>query len=152
MRNTTPQEQRKTGKNEEKDESWIPLLPKTGSYYDQDLGLEKTTCDPPLISVREELWDLSTMAVQLTLRQMVRQAMTITDSAFQGHIGTKELAGVSLASMWMGVPSAFIQFSIQAINTLCSQAYGAGNYKLVGLWLQTASVFAILGAIPVMMW
>lgn len=105
-----------------------------------------------IISLRQELLELSSMAIQFSLRQMVRQAMTITDDAFQGHIGTKQLAGVALAAMWMGVPSTFIQFSIQAINTLCSQAYGAGNKKLVGIWLQTAIVFAVIGAIPVMLW
>ncbi|OQR89491.1 hypothetical protein THRCLA_09724 [Thraustotheca clavata] len=101
---------------------------------------------------REELHSLTSMAVQLSLRSMVRQVMTITDAAFQGHIGTKELAGVALAGMWMGVPSAFIQFAIQAISTLCSQAYGAGNKNLVGVWLQTSIVFAVVGAIPVMIW
>jgi MATE family multidrug resistance protein len=105
-----------------------------------------------VIPIKQELWELSSMAIQLSLRQMVRQAMTITDSAFQGHIGTKQLAGVALAAMWMGVPSTFIQFSIQAINTLCSQAYGAGNNKLVGMWLQTAICFAIVGSIPVIIW
>ncbi|KAG9415182.1 hypothetical protein AC1031_008619 [Aphanomyces cochlioides] len=105
-----------------------------------------------VIPVRQELQELASMAVQLSLRQMVRQVMTITDAAFQGHIGTKQLAGVALAGMWMGVPSAFIQFAIQAISTLCSQAYGAGNNQLVGIWLQTAIVFAVLGAIPVMIW
>ncbi|TMW62602.1 hypothetical protein Poli38472_005220 [Pythium oligandrum] len=105
-----------------------------------------------VIPLRQELWELSSMALQFSLRQMVRQAMTLTDDAFQGHIGTKQLAGVALAAMWMGVPSTFIQFSIQAINTLCSQAYGAGNNKLVGIWLQTAILFAVVGAIPVMIW
>jgi multidrug resistance protein, MATE family len=105
-----------------------------------------------VIPLRQELIELSSMAIQFSLRQMVRQAMTITDDAFQGHIGTKQLAGVALAAMWMGVPSTFIQFSIQAINTLCSQAYGAGNNTLVGIWLQTAIVFAVVGAIPVMIW
>ncbi|GLE00496.1 hypothetical protein PINS_up009253 [Pythium insidiosum] len=105
-----------------------------------------------VIPLRQELLELSSMAVQFSLRQMVRQAMTITDDAFQGHIGTKQLAGVALAAMWMGVPSTFIQFSIQAINTLCSQAYGAGNNHLVGIWLQTAIAFAIVGSIPVMIW
>ncbi|EQC39387.1 hypothetical protein SDRG_03589 [Saprolegnia diclina VS20] len=105
-----------------------------------------------IIPVKQELRELTSMALQLSLRQMVRQVMTITDAAFQGHIGTKQLAGVALAGMWMGVPSAFIQFAIQAISTLCSQAYGAGNNSLVGTWLQTSIVFAVLGAIPVMIW
>ncbi|RHY38970.1 hypothetical protein DYB38_007036 [Aphanomyces astaci] len=113
--------------------------------------LLKTSSDGA-IPVRQELRELASMAIQLSLRQMVRQVMTITDAAFQGHIGTKQLAGVALAGMWMGVPSAFIQFAIQAISTLCSQAYGAGNNQLVGVWLQTAIVFAVAGAIPVMIW
>ncbi|KAF0689385.1 Aste57867_19147 [Aphanomyces stellatus] len=104
------------------------------------------------LTLRQELSALTSMAVQISLRQMVRQVMTITDAAFQGHIGTKQLAGVALAGMWMGVPSAFVQFAIQAVSTLCSQAYGAGNHHLVGIWLQTAIVFAVLGAVPVMVW
>ncbi|OQS03763.1 hypothetical protein THRCLA_03945 [Thraustotheca clavata] len=105
-----------------------------------------------MIPVRQEITELASMAVQLSMRQMVRQAMTLTDAAFQGHIGTKQLAGVALAGMWMGVPSAFIQYSIQAIPTLCGQAYGAGNKILVGIWLQTAIVFAIVTCIPVMIY
>ncbi|OQR99021.1 hypothetical protein ACHHYP_07456 [Achlya hypogyna] len=105
-----------------------------------------------MIPVSQEIRELTSMAVQLSMRQMVRQAMTLTDAAFQGHIGTKQLAGVALAGMWMGVPSAFIQYSIQAIPTLCGQAYGAGNKILVGIWLQTAVVFAIVTCIPVMIY
>ncbi|ETV96013.1 hypothetical protein H310_10666 [Aphanomyces invadans] len=99
-----------------------------------------------------ELRELASMAVQISLRQMVRQVMTITDAAFQGHVGTKQLAGVALAMGWMGVPSGFVQMSIQAISTLCSQAHGAGNNHLVGTWLQTAIVFAVVAGIPVMIW
>ncbi|KDO32774.1 hypothetical protein SPRG_02472 [Saprolegnia parasitica CBS 223.65] len=120
---------------------------------------DKKTDDAPavpmpdaMIPVSQEIRELTSMAVQLSMRQMVRQAMTLTDAAFQGHIGTKQLAGVALAGMWMGVPSAFIQYSIQAIPTLCGQAYGAGNKVLVGIWLQTAVVFAIVTCIPVMVY
>ncbi|ETW08427.1 hypothetical protein H310_01010 [Aphanomyces invadans] len=105
-----------------------------------------------IVPLDQETLDVASMALQISLRQMVRQVMTITDAAFQGHIGTKQLAGVALASMWMGVPSAFVQFAIQAISTLCSQAFGAGNHELVGIWLQTAIVFSVLGSIPVMIW
>ncbi|OQR89141.1 hypothetical protein THRCLA_09902 [Thraustotheca clavata] len=105
-----------------------------------------------MIPARQEFLELSSMALQLSLRQMVRQVMTITDAAFQGHIGTKQLAGVTLASVYMGVPSTFIQNGIPAISTLCSQAYGAGNNKLVGIWLQTCIVFSIVGAIPIIIW
>ncbi|KAF0690417.1 Aste57867_18149 [Aphanomyces stellatus] len=105
-----------------------------------------------LIPVRQEASELISMALQLSLRQVVRQVMTITDAAFQGHIGTKQLAGVTLAGVYMGVPSAFIQNAIPSISTLCSQAYGAGNNVLVGVWLQTCIVFSIVGTIPIMIY
>ncbi|KAF0753659.1 hypothetical protein AaE_005633, partial [Aphanomyces astaci] len=105
-----------------------------------------------LIPVKQEAMELTSMAFQLSLRQVVRQVMTITDAAFQGHIGTKQLAGVTLAGVYMGVPSAFIQNAIPSISTLCSQAYGAGNNTLVGVWLQTCIVFSIVGTIPVMVY
>ncbi|KAF0691536.1 Aste57867_17267 [Aphanomyces stellatus] len=125
----------------------------TSSLLQSSSAMDAVNLPPQeVIPIRQELVHLVSMSVQLSLRQMVRQAMTITDTAFQGHIGTKQLAGVALAGMWMGVPSAFIQYAIQAISTLCSQAYGAGNNQLVGIWLQTAIVFAVAGAIPVMIW
>ncbi|EQC32491.1 hypothetical protein SDRG_09817 [Saprolegnia diclina VS20] len=108
--------------------------------------------DKDMIPAQQEFLELSSMALQLSLRQMVRQVMTITDAAFQGHIGTKQLAGVTIASVYMGVPSTFIQNAIPAISTLCSQAYGAGNNTLVGIWLQTCIVFSVLGAIPIIIW
>ncbi|CAK4416999.1 unnamed protein product [Aphanomyces euteiches] len=100
----------------------------------------------------QDVLEVTTMAAQISLRSLVRQALLVTDLAYVGHVGTKQLAGVALAHAWMGLPSVFVQFSIQAISTLCSQAHGAGNPHLVGVWLQTALVFAMLSAIPVTIW
>ena len=35
------------------------------------------------------------------------------------------------------------------ISTFCGQAYGAKNYKLVGIWLQISIIVGIIFSIPV---
>ncbi|KAG9416220.1 hypothetical protein AC1031_000616 [Aphanomyces cochlioides] len=116
------------------------------SYY------EAIDMTPDLVPIKQEVVEISSMAVQLSVRQLVRQMMLVTDVAFQGHIGTKQLAGATLAGVYMAVPSAFIQNAIPAISTLCSQAHSGGNHHLVGVWLQTCIVFAVLGAMPIMIY
>merc|ERR1719162_2677308 len=101
-------------------------------------------------SAAAEFADMSAMALQLSSTRIVRILLTIIDSAFLGHLGTKQLAGVALSAMWQGVPSTFVQFTLQAITPLASQARGANNKKLVGEWWQTAILIAFVGSVPVM--
>jgi MATE family multidrug resistance protein len=102
------------------------------------------------LPLRTELCQMSGMAIQLSTTRIVRMLLTTIDAAFLGHLGTKQLSAVSLSAMWQGVPSTFIQFCLQASTTLCSQARGAGENKVVGLWLQTALFIGLIGSIPVM--
>jgi len=97
-----------------------------------------------------EFAKMSSLALQLTSKQIVLILLTTIDSAFVGHLGAQQFAGVALSSMWQGVLSSFVQSCLQAITTLASQARGAGNNNLVGDWLQTALLLAALGTIPVM--
>mmetsp|Transcript_103854 Transcript_103854/g.292930 ORF Transcript_103854/g.292930 Transcript_103854/m.292930 type:complete len:486 (-) Transcript_103854:209-1666(-) len=98
-----------------------------------------------------EFAKMSSLALQLTSKQIVLILLTTIDSAFVGHLGAQQFAGVALSSMWQGVPSSFVQSCLQAITTLASQARGAGNNRLVGDWLQTAWLVALMGSIPVML-
>lgn len=46
--------------------------------------------------------------------------------------------------VWMMVTSSFLWVGVgSALNTLCSQAYGARNYPLVGIWFQVRLVGSI---------
>ena len=69
-----------------------------------------------------------------------------------GHLGTEKLAAASLAAVWTGLTSNFMYYVLLSLwvylifvddyrygapyvlNTLCAQAYGAKNYKLLGIW------------------
>uniref|UniRef100_A0A7S1KYX5 Protein DETOXIFICATION n=1 Tax=Alexandrium catenella TaxID=2925 RepID=A0A7S1KYX5_ALECA len=64
--------------------------------------------------------------------------MKVTDTALLGRAGTRYLEAVSLSDLWTSSTGVFIQSRVS--GTFCSQAYGAGNKELVGIWLQVAYV------------
>uniref|UniRef100_A0ACD5XC71 Uncharacterized protein n=1 Tax=Avena sativa TaxID=4498 RepID=A0ACD5XC71_AVESA len=69
---------------------------------------------------------------------------------FVGHLGELPLAGASLAT---SVASAtgfclFIGMS-SALDTLCGQAFGARQYHLLGIYMQSAMVVLALACVPV---
>lgn len=67
-----------------------------------------------------------------------------------GHLGKAPLAGITLGSMTANITGfAAIQGLTTCLDTLCSQAYGAGKYGLVGLNFIRCSMFAITCFIPI---
>ena len=70
---------------------------------------------------------------------------------FAGRVGEVELAAATLGLSFIGVtgPSLFIGLS-SAVETLCSQAFGAKNYHLVGVVLQRG--VWILGLTCILAW
>lgn len=65
-----------------------------------------------------------------------------------GHIGKNELAAVSLATMSSTITFAIFEGIATALDTLCPQAYGAGNYELVGIHVQRCIMFSLVVYIP----
>eukprot|EP00756_Hemistasia_phaeocysticola_P054368 Hpha_TRINITY_DN30296_c0_g1::TRINITY_DN30296_c0_g1_i1::g.27157::m.27157/K03327/TC.MATE, SLC47A, norM, mdtK, dinF; multidrug resistance protein, MATE family len=83
---------------------------------------------------------------------MLRIAAPTIDVAFLGHLGTDELAAGSVAGIWVTATSFFFDRGlIAAAQTLCAQAFGAGNYELVAKWLQLSLVVSVLLCIPVLL-
>ena len=70
---------------------------------------------------------------------------------FAGRVGKLELAAGTLALSFINVtgPSLFIGLG-SAVETLCSQAFGARNYRLVGVVLQRG--VWILGLTCILAW
>ena len=70
---------------------------------------------------------------------------------FAGHIGKGlNLDGAALAISFSNITSKslIIGFST-GMDTLCSQAYGAKNYRLVGLYFQRALLIGLLLCLPI---
>ncbi|KAM3124624.1 hypothetical protein CJJ07_001347 [Candidozyma auris] len=66
-----------------------------------------------------------------------------------GHLGKNELAAVSLGSMTSTISLAIFEGIATALDTLCPQAYGAGNLEMVSVHVQRCLMFSMLIYVPV---
>jgi MATE family multidrug resistance protein len=65
-----------------------------------------------------------------------------------GHLGKVELAAVSLATMTSTITFAIFEGTATALDTLCPQAYGAGNYELMAVQVQRCILMSWVVFIP----
>lgn len=70
---------------------------------------------------------------------------------FEGKLGTISLSACSLAitSFYLSGPAFFNGFAT-SLDTLCSAAFGAGNYTKVGLYYQRCSLILLFASVPMM--
>lgn len=97
-----------------------------------------------------ELKVLSVSASPLVVTFCLQYSLTVASIFAVGHLGKTYLAAVSLATMTATMTAfSLIQGLATCLDTLCPQAYGAGNYKLVGLYLQKCVVLCLLLFVPI---
>jgi MATE family multidrug resistance protein len=66
------------------------------------------------------------------------------------YLGTNELAAVSIGIVTMNITGYAVCEGIStSLDTLCAQAYGSGNKKLVGLHVQRMILLQLLVVIPI---
>jgi MATE family multidrug resistance protein len=95
-----------------------------------------------------EFLALCALSVPVALTTLCRTAVYTTDIAYLGHLGVNQLSGAGLANAWMQFGGVFVWSSAYALNSVCSQAIGAGNPKLAGIWLQLALGMVVALSIP----
>ncbi len=89
-------------------------------------------------------------AAPLMVTFVLQYSLTVASIFTVGHIGTAELGAVSLASMSANITGyAIYQGLATSLDTLCSQAYGSGRKKLVGLQMQRMVFFLWVISIPI---
>jgi hypothetical protein len=85
------------------------------------------------VSWREELATWWAQAWPTGLSIFFRNSAPLTDIIVLGHLGTRELAAAGVANLFMVMTAGWVWKSLGgAINTLGSQALGAGNPRLAG--------------------
>lgn len=90
------------------------------------------------------------LMVPVALNLTGRIGQSATDLAFLGHLSTEYLAAASLGLIWQMVSAQWLwEAYAGALNTLCSQAFGAKNNALVGVWLQTSVWCVLITCVPV---
>lgn len=102
-------------------------------------------------SVFLELREIAKLGVPLALSSASGNLNMLVSSVLLGRLDTIALAAVSVAGIWTSVTDVLFFAGIGQLSMFCSQAYGAGNYALVGTWLQIYLVFVTVAGIPFML-
>lgn len=93
------------------------------------------------------------LTVPIFVAMVAWVAMKTTDTALLGHSGhnvtsgTESLEASSYSDLWTQSTGVFITGRV--LGVFASQAFGAGNKKLVGVWLQVSYFVLTLIALPV---
>ena len=99
---------------------------------------------------RREAKVLTSYSAPLILTFLLQQSLIITSIFTVGHIGKTELGAVSLGGMTANITGyAIYHGATTALDTLCAQAYGSGNKKLVGLNMQRMILMLWTITIPI---
>lgn len=106
---------------------------------------------PIKTTVLRESKVIGTNALPLVATFLLQDSLTLASVFSASHLGTKELGGVTLGSMTANITGlAAIQGLCTCLDTLCAQAYGAGNYQMVGVFVQRCAIITILAFLPLM--
>lgn len=99
-----------------------------------------------------EFATLSRNAFPLSITFFLQYSLFMTSLLCVGHLGKIELGAVSLGTMTVSITGvAFVQGMSTCLDTLCSQAFGAGRPDLVGLYFQKGVLLILLGLSPIML-
>lgn len=101
-------------------------------------------------SWRNETTILARYASPLVVTYLLQYSFSFLTVIVAGKLGTSELAAASLASMTANVTGLAVYEGLAtSLDTLTSQAFGAGKKHLVGLHVQRMIVLDILVTIPI---
>ncbi|KAL7616880.1 hypothetical protein Lser_V15G00687 [Lactuca serriola] len=96
----------------------------------------------------KKLWYLAAPAIFTTVCQYSLGAVTQT---FAGHVGTLDLAAVSIENSVIAGFSLGIMVGMgSALETLCGQAFGAGRVDMLGIYMQRSWVILFVTGLIMM--
>uniref|UniRef100_M4BWU7 Uncharacterized protein n=1 Tax=Hyaloperonospora arabidopsidis (strain Emoy2) TaxID=559515 RepID=M4BWU7_HYAAE len=106
------------------------------------------------IDIKAEAMKMVTLAYPVTLAYVLEFVPQLVSMSLVGHLDsplTKQyLDGVALSIMCMNLTAIGVGFGLAtAMDTLCSQAYGAGKSQNLGIYLQSGLIVLALAMIPV---
>jgi len=89
------------------------------------------------------------LVIPFSFSGIAYNASNISILAIISHsLGTDDMVAYAMVGSIIGVSSSFLGGWVEAISSLGSMAYGAGNYKLTARYLQISCVFYTLCEIP----
>ncbi|KAM1133349.1 hypothetical protein ACFX19_043317 [Malus domestica] len=129
-----------------------PLLVSKHSGH-EDGGEEKVGFVKQYGIESKKLWKIAGPAIFTSLCQYSLGALTQT---FAGFVGDLELAAVSIEnSVIAGLAFGVMLGMGSALETLCGQAYGAGQIRMLGVYMQRSWIILLVTAcamVPIYVW
>nr|AAK91328.2 Putative integral membrane protein [Oryza sativa Japonica Group]AAP53157.1 MatE family protein, expressed [Oryza sativa Japonica Group] len=103
-----------------------------------------------MASTAAEVKRLLRLAGPLMAGFVLRNSVQMVSVMFVGHLGELQLAGSSLAASLASVTGfSLLSGMSSALDTLCGQAYGAGQHRLLGVYAQRAMLVLAAAAVPI---
>lgn len=90
-------------------------------------------------------------SLPLAITFFLQYSLSVVSIFTVSRIGKVELAAVSLATMTFNITSSIFTGMSTSLETLCSQAYGAKNFKLVGLYYQRCFTIILIFNLPLIL-
>ncbi|XP_010533818.1 PREDICTED: protein DETOXIFICATION 36-like isoform X1 [Tarenaya hassleriana] len=96
-----------------------------------------------------ELKFLFHLAAPAVFVYVINNGMSILTRIFAGHLGSLQLAAVSLGNSGFNMFTYGLLLGMgSAVETLCGQAHGAHRYEMLGVYLQRSTVVLALTGLP----
>ncbi|KAL4108775.1 hypothetical protein PRIC1_000484 [Phytophthora ramorum] len=102
-----------------------------------------------MLTGRQEARALLALALPSALSAYCYFAVSITELSVMGHLGVDELAAVAYAQLCLDLSTlVFMQGFNGGMNSLCSQAFGAKNFHLVGEYTLLTCLLVTVACAP----
>lgn len=123
-----------------------PLLSNNESDLERELGLayDNKRSKQELLFNKEVLRNIRA-TVPLTVTFFLQYLLPVTNIYATGKLGDKELASATLANSFFTITGLGIYQGLSScLDSMCSQAFGAGDLHDVGLFFQRCSLIGLL--------
>lgn len=102
------------------------------------------------LTLRAESREWFRLAVPLMITLLCRTGMMLTDVSVLGRWDSEYLGAAGISTVFISLTSVVVwRGLLDALNTLCAQAYGAKNYKLVGEWLGVGMTLSLIVSVVI---
>ncbi|XP_058010144.1 protein DETOXIFICATION 8-like isoform X2 [Hevea brasiliensis] len=100
--------------------------------------------------VMKELKKLSLLAAPMVVVSVSQSVLPAISLMMTGHLGKLQLSGVSIATSFTNATGFALLFGLSgALETLCGQAYGAGQYHKLGSYVYCSMISLLPICLPV---
>ncbi|XP_075666216.1 protein DETOXIFICATION 16-like [Castanea sativa] len=119
----------------------VPIAEENGVKF-----TKKINKDEIVEEAKKQLW----LAGPLVSVNLLVNCLQVISVMYVGHLGELALSGAAMATSFATVTGySFLIGMGSALDTYCGQAYGAKQYRLIGIHTQRAMIVLLLSCIPI---